>query len=165
MTHRLCDTHCVCIIYSESSVDGIKHTDKYKTVVHTICCTILPLRLTISPCETLIIGCTVMFEIVLVCHNSKYMDCDTSVGIVTGYGLDGCGLIAGRGKRFSSAPQHPDRLWGPPSLLSNWVQGAFPRGWSSWGVKLTIHLHLVLRSRMAQLYLHSPIHLYGVMLN
>jgi hypothetical protein len=44
---------------------------------------------------------------------------DASVGIVTGYRLDGRGSIPGRGKIFFSSPQRPDRLLGPPSLLSN----------------------------------------------
>jgi len=29
---------------------------------------------------------------------------------------------------FSSSPQRPDRLLGPPSLLTSWYQGLFPRG-------------------------------------
>jgi hypothetical protein len=32
----------------------------------------------------------------------------------------------------------------------------FPRGKSGWGVMLTTHLHLVPRSRMVELYFHSP---------
>jgi hypothetical protein len=35
-----------------------------------------------------------------------------------GYGLDGPGSIPGN-VRFFSCPKHPDRLWGPPSPLSN----------------------------------------------
>jgi hypothetical protein len=42
---------------------------------------------------------------------------------------------------------------------------SFPRGCSGRGVKLTIALHLVLRSSMMELYLHSPIRLHGVVLN
>lgn len=38
------------------------------------------------------------------------MSKNTSLGIVTGYKLDDFGLIPGRGKKFFSAPQHPDRL-------------------------------------------------------
>jgi hypothetical protein len=44
---------------------------------------------------------------------------DSSVGIAMGYGLDGRGLIPGKGKRFFSTPQLLNRLWGPPNLLSN----------------------------------------------
>jgi hypothetical protein len=57
------------------------------------------------------------------------------VGIAIGYGLDGPGSIPDRGKRFFFSTQHPDRLWCPPSLLSNGYWGLFPRG-----VKLTTHL-------------------------
>jgi hypothetical protein len=39
---------------------------------------------------------------------------DSSVGIQTGYGLNGSGSIRGRGKVFFSSPQVSDRLWGPP---------------------------------------------------
>jgi hypothetical protein len=38
-------------------------------------------------------------------------------------------------------------------------------GYSSSGVKLTTHLHLVPRSRMVELYMHSPIRLHGAVLN
>jgi hypothetical protein len=42
--------------------------------------------------------------------------------------------------------------------------GTFPRGQSGRGVKLTPHLHLVPRSRMMELYIHSAICLHGTML-
>jgi hypothetical protein len=44
------------------------------------------------------------------------------------YGLDGRDSIPGRDKRFVSTPQRPDRLWGPPSLLSNGYWGLIHRG-------------------------------------
>jgi hypothetical protein len=47
------------------------------------------------------------------------------VGIATGCGLDGRGSIAGSDKRFCSALQCPDRLWGPRSLLSRGYRGLF----------------------------------------
>jgi hypothetical protein len=42
-----------------------------------------------------------------------------------GYGLDSRGSTPGRDKRFFSNPQHPDWLWGFPSVLSNEYQGYF----------------------------------------
>jgi hypothetical protein len=64
---------------------------------------------------------------------------NSSVGIVTGYGLDDRGSIPGGGYEFFSSTPCPDRLWGPPSLLSNGYWELFPLR----GVKLTTHLHLV----------------------
>jgi hypothetical protein len=46
-----------------------------------------------------------------------------------------------------SSPYRPDRLWGPPILLSNGYRVLFPRALSGRGVKLTTHLQLVPRSR------------------
>jgi hypothetical protein len=43
------------------------------------------------------------------------------LGVAKGYGLDGQGSIPG--KKFVAAPQLPDRLWGPHSLLFNEYQG------------------------------------------
>jgi hypothetical protein len=43
--------------------------------------------------------------------NCSYRNRGSSVGIVTAYELDDWGSIHGRGKRFSSTPQRPDRLW------------------------------------------------------
>jgi hypothetical protein len=40
----------------------------------------------------------------------------SSVGITTGYGLDGPGSNSGGGEIFRT---RPDRPWGPPSLLYN----------------------------------------------
>jgi hypothetical protein len=56
----------------------------------------------------------------------------SSVCGATGYGLDGRGSIPDRGKEFFSAAQRPDRLWCPPSLLSNGVE---------WPDREADHLH------------------------
>jgi hypothetical protein len=50
---------------------------------------------------------------------------DSSVGIATGYLLDGRGSIAGSGKGcFSDSPT--DRPWAPPSLLYDRYRSCFP---------------------------------------
>jgi hypothetical protein len=46
---------------------------------------------------------------------------NSSVGIPTGYGLDGR-------VRFFCTPQHSDRLWGPRSLLTTEYRRPFPGG-------------------------------------
>jgi hypothetical protein len=68
---------------------------------------------------------------------------DSSVGIRTGYGLDGGGFDSQQGTfLFFTASR---RALGPIQPIE-----LVP------GVKLTIHLHLVPRSRMPELYLYSP---------
>jgi hypothetical protein len=52
----------------------------------------------------------------------KTMSRDSSVGIGTGYGLDGRGV----GVRVPVRTRRPDRFWVPFSLLSNEYQGSFP---------------------------------------
>jgi len=48
----------------------------------------------------------------------------SSVGVATGYGLDGPGIESWWGEIFHTCP---DRPWGPPMLLYNGYQ-VFPRG-------------------------------------
>jgi hypothetical protein len=61
--------------------------------------------------------------------------------IATAYGLDdwGVGVQVPVGSRIFSSPHCPDRLWGPPNLLSNGYQGSFPRGKAAgaWSLPLT----------------------------
>jgi hypothetical protein len=55
---------------------------------------------------------------------------ESAVGTATRYGLDGrgIGVWVQVGSKILSSPRRPDRLWGPPSLLSNWYRGLLPRG-------------------------------------
>jgi hypothetical protein len=53
---------------------------------------------------------------------------DSSVGIVTSFGLKDRSSVSGRSKRFFSTPQRPDLLWDPTSLVSNRYRGPLPHG-------------------------------------
>jgi hypothetical protein len=67
---------------------------------------------------------------------------DSSVGM-TRYGLEGPGIESRWSEIFHT---HPDRLWGPPSLLYNEYR-VFPGGKGSRVVMLTTHPLLVPRLR------------------
>jgi hypothetical protein len=67
-----------------------------------------------------------------VCFSVCFGSRDSSVGIGTGYGLDGregsVGVRVPVGSRIFSSSQRPDRFWGPPNLLSNGYRGALSPG-------------------------------------
>jgi hypothetical protein len=53
---------------------------------------------------------------------------------------------------YLASALHPDRLWGPPSLLSNGYRGVLSPGVKRGrGVTLTTHPHLVPRLRMSRM--------------
>ena len=81
---------------------------------------------------------------------------DSSVGIATRYGLDGPGVESRRGEIFRT---HPDRPWGPPSLLYNGYRVSFPGVMRPGrGVE---HLSAEVKERV-EIYLYSPSGLLGL---
>jgi hypothetical protein len=70
---------------------------------------------------------------------------DSSVGMTTDKGLDGRGSNSGKRFVLYSTASSAD-LWSTQPPIQ-WVPGALSPGQNGRGVKLTIHLHLVTRSK------------------
>jgi hypothetical protein len=81
-----------------------------------------------------------------VVHTTEYrlvpVGWDSVVGIVTRYCLDSPGTESRWGEIFHT---HPDRPWGPPSLLYNGHLGLFTRGTVAGAWRWPPTHHLVLR--------------------
>jgi hypothetical protein len=86
---------------------------------------------------------TILFPISTVSHCSR----DSGVGTVEHRGF---GVRVPVRSRIFSSPSRPDRLGGPPNILSN----AYRR-WISWGVKLTTSLQLLPRSRTQKMWIYT----------
>jgi hypothetical protein len=82
---------------------------------------------------------------------------DSSVGIATGYGLDGPGVESRWGRNFSHTSRPALRLTQPPV---QWVPG-LSRGYSGRGVVLTTHPLLVPRSRKSRAIPLPPLWAFG----
>jgi hypothetical protein len=65
----------------------------------------------------------------ITCPTAWFRSRDSVDGIATGYGLNNLevGVRVLVGSRIFSSPRHPDRLWGPPSALSNGYRRLFLR--------------------------------------
>jgi hypothetical protein len=77
---------------------------------------------------------------------------DSAVGLVVtlqARQLRNCGLIPGGGRRFFLSTRKSRRILRPMKLPIQCVPGALPLRQSSRGIKLTTHLHLVLRLRIS----------------
>jgi hypothetical protein len=83
---------------------------------------------------------------------------DSSVGIAAGYGLDGRSSIPGRGYSIVSRPALQ-----PTQPPIQWVSGTLSPMVKQPGREAD-HSPTS-RSRMVELYLHSPIRIHGVVLN
>jgi hypothetical protein len=94
------------------------------------------------------------------CNGSR----DSSVGITTGYELDGRGSSPGMGKiaHFSTTSR---QALGPTQPPNECVPWAISQGVNVPGREADHYLHLVPRSRMVELYLHFTVCLHGVVLN
>jgi hypothetical protein len=81
---------------------------------------------------------------------------DSSVGIVTRYGLDSPGdrIPVGRGGEIFHT--RPDRPWGPPSLLYNGYRVSFPGGKRS-GCVVDHPSHLASRLKKECSYTSNPL--------
>jgi hypothetical protein len=80
------------------------------------------------------------------------------VSITTDYGLDCRSSLSGRGKGSFSSPQHLEGSGTHSAPLFNGYWGLVPK-------ELATHNHVVARSRILDLYFHSPLRLQGVVLN
>jgi hypothetical protein len=87
---------------------------------------------------------------------------------VTGYGLDLPGYDSReKGEKKVVSQIHSVQIGTGAHKISYALGtgGSFSGGQNSRVVKLTTHLHLVLKSGMLELHLHSPISFHGIMSN
>jgi hypothetical protein len=61
-------------------------------------------------------------------HDIHVQELGGSVSMMSDYRLDDRGSIFGTDKGFFFYTLRPDRLWGPPNLLSSGYRESFPRG-------------------------------------
>jgi hypothetical protein len=92
---------------------------------------------------------------------------DSSVGAATGYWLDdrGVGVRVPVGWRIFTSPCRPDRLWASPNLLSDGCRELFPGGKAAGAWSWPFTSSKCRGQENVDLYIHSPMHLHGIMLN
>jgi hypothetical protein len=118
--------------------------------------------------NTSMVTCSVLRDVVgaakTVSVHCRCGSLDSSVDIVTGYGLDGRGSIPGSGKIFLFSAGSGLTL-GPTQPPIQWVPRIISLGLKRPGRDGDHSPLLAPRSRTMELYLHSPIRLHGVVLN
>lgn len=66
------------------------------------------------------------------------------------------GSISSSIKRLATSEKHSHQILGPPNLLFIGYQRLSPQGLSSWGVRVTTHIHLLSRFRMHEAIIPFP---------
>jgi hypothetical protein len=123
----------------------------------------------IIPERRALVGCLLTGEQKKVCPSATLPTTDSTWATLGSRSrdsseLDGRRSIPRRGKIFFSTPVSTPAL-GPTQPSIQWVPGAHLAGLKRPGREADHSLHIVSRSRMVQLHLHSPIYIHGVVLN
>jgi hypothetical protein len=110
-------------------------------------------------------SCTWFFQI-FICTVIYLGNWDCSVSIVTRLNDQGVKIrVPERARNFSHFHNIQTSSGESPSILYNGYQSIFPRGSSNRSMKLSTHLHLLLRLRTAEICLHYLIRFHCIMLN
>jgi hypothetical protein len=94
-------------------------------------------------------------------HTDMWTEPGSSVSVVSVYRLGDRGSIPGSDKGFFLWLLYPDKLWGPPSLVSNGYWGSFPEGKARPGRDAVQWPRSSAEVKMSRSYTSTPCHLNG----